>query len=174
MAQGPIRPGILAISGIGGLLLWSGLKGKKWTAAVKDVIGGKNPAAAGNTPITGLPPGFSPFSVSTAPGVTPIGGSAGSNSQNQSLGKMLTAAVGWTGAQWDAFNQIAMHESGWSATAANPTSSARGIAQNINGWSSSYQSGNARQQILWMIAYIKGRYGNPVNAWAFWQAHNSY
>jgi hypothetical protein len=87
----------------------------------------------------------------------------------------MAAAYGWgSGAEWTALNNIVMAESGWSDTAANSTSDARGIAQNINGWSSSYQEGNARQQIAWLLSYIKGRYGNPINAWQFHLANGYY
>jgi len=69
---------------------------------------------------------------------------------------------------------LVMGESGWNANAANPTSNARGIAQNIQGWGPNYQPGNAAQQIGWMINYIKQRYGTPSNAWAQWQARSPH
>jgi cell wall-associated NlpC family hydrolase len=39
--------------GLGTLLLWSGIRGKKITQALRDVISGKSPTKAGNNPITG-------------------------------------------------------------------------------------------------------------------------
>jgi len=86
----------------------------------------------------------------------------------------MVAAAGWTGAQWIAFNNIVMAESGWSATIKNPTSTASGIAQNINGFGPGYQYGNAAQQIAWMIQYIRTRYGDPIKAWQFHLANGSY
>jgi hypothetical protein len=87
----------------------------------------------------------------------------------------MAAAYGWdSGAEWTALNDVAMEESGWDANAANPSSDARGIAQNINGWSSNYQQGNAAQQIAWMLAYIKQRYGDPIAAQQFHLANNWY
>lgn len=96
--------------------------------------------------------------------VNVAGGPGGTNAQNQALGQKMAAEIGWTGAQWTALNQLVMMESGWSSTIKNPTSSASGIAQNISGFSSSYQSGNATQQINWLLSYIKGRYGTPEAA----------
>ena len=67
-----------------------------------------------------------------------------------------------------------MAESGWSATVTNPSSGAAGIAQNISGFGPGYESGNAPQQIAWLLSYIKGRYGDPVKAWAFHLANGYY
>ena len=171
----------------GGLLVWSGIKGYSVSGSFRDLIAGKQPQNKVTNPISasGL---FSPLSallnpanllssggVSTTANVTSTGGSVGGTAaQNRSLGQRMAAAAGWTGAQWTALNNIVMAESGWNANAANPTSNARGIAQNINGWGPGYQPGNAAQQIGWLINYIKTRYGNPVNAWNFHLAHGWY
>lgn len=95
---------------------------------------------------------------------------------NQALGQQMAAQspYGWTGAEWVALNNIVMSESGWDALIVNDTSTASGIAQNINGWSSDYQRGNAPQQISWLLSYIKDRYGDPIAAWTFHLAHNWY
>jgi hypothetical protein len=87
---------------------------------------------------------------------------------NAALGKTMAAAspYGWGGGQWDCLNWLWTRESGWSDTAANPTSDARGIAQDINGWSSAYPYGDAAAQIRWGLAYIADRYGTPCAAWS--------
>lgn len=71
----------------------------------------------------------------TSAGANAVGGTAGPGTaaSNQALGQQMAAAFGWTGAEWTALNNIVMRESGWSSTAQNPTSSAYGIAQNIQG-----------------------------------------
>ena len=95
-----------------------------------------------------------------------------SANSNVALGQEMASAYGWgSGAEWTCLDELWTHESGWSATAANPSSDARGIPQNINGWSAGYQYGNARQQIAWGLAYIQGRYGTPCAAWAFEMSH---
>jgi len=40
----PVKGSYLAIVGAGGILLWSGLRGKKWSDVVRQVIAGKSPA----------------------------------------------------------------------------------------------------------------------------------
>ena len=101
---------------------------------------------------------------------------ASSSGQVVQLGYQMAAQqpYGWTGQQAACLNYVWTRESGWSATAANPTSDARGIAQKITGWSADYQPGNATQQIAWGLAYIKGRYGTPCAAWAHEQAVGWY
>lgn len=98
--------------------------------------------------------------------------STGSGSSNEQLANTMAASgYGWTGAQATCLDDLWTEESGFSAYAANPDSDARGIPQNISGWSADYQPGNASQQIAWGLAYIAGRYGNPCAAWAFETSH---
>jgi len=86
---------------------------------------------------------------------------------NEALANQMAASgYGWRGGQLTCLDELWTEESGFSAYAANPTSDARGIPQNISGWSASYQPGNARQQIAWGLQYISGRYGSPCAAWA--------
>ena len=76
----------------------------------------------------------------TAGAVTGCGGS------NEALANCMAAAApyGWTGPQAACLDQLWNHEeSGFNAYAANSSSDARGIPQNIQGWSASYQPGNA-------------------------------
>jgi len=130
---------------------------------------------------TNIAEGVVPTSQGTKPtddqnspmsGATAMGGTPG---QNRMLGQKLAANFGWgDGGEWQAFNELVMRESGWDAGAANPTSSARGIAQNINGYSDDYQEGNAEQQINWMLNYVKNRYGSPSKAIAFHDKKNWY
>jgi resuscitation-promoting factor RpfB len=83
----------------------------------------------------------------------------------------------WAGQQALCLNWLWTRESDWSATAANPTSDARGIAQKITGWSAGYQPGNAEQQIAWGLNYIASTpYGThtPCQAWAHEEAAGWY
>lgn len=172
-----VRPGTLALAGGGSLLLWSGLTGKKWTVVLRDVIAGKNPSTAGTNSIAGtqLPASTVAGITTTNPFTGNTGIVSGSAAANKAMGMLMAAPYGWsTGAEWTALNNLVMSESGWNASAANPSSNARGIAQNINGWSASYQQGNAPQQIAWLLKYIKSRYGDPIKAWNFHLANNWY
>ena len=96
-----------------------------------------------------------------------------SRNANEALANQMAASgYGWTGSQLTCLDELWTHESGFSAYAANPASNARGIPQNINGWSANYQRGNARQQVAWGLFYIKGRYGSPCAAWSFEMSHS--
>lgn len=98
----------------------------------------------------------------------PKGGTA---QQNAALGQKMAAARGWTGAQWQALNNIAMAESGWVTNATNPSSGAYGIPQALPGSKMASAGSNwktsAGTQIKWMLDYIASRYGTPVRAWQF-------
>jgi hypothetical protein len=90
---------------------------------------------------------------------------------NEALANSMAVSYGWTRTQATCLDDLWTEESGFSAYAANPASDARGIPQNISGWSASYQPGNARQQIAWGLGYIRDRYGSPCAAWAFETSH---
>jgi hypothetical protein len=110
--------------------------------------------------------GASAGSVSVSAGATTTGA-------NVDLGRQMAAAYGWTGQQFSCLDWLWTRESGWNAYAANPTSDARGIPQNINGWSA-YPPGEPGPQIAWGLSYIKGRYGSPCSAWAHEEADSWY
>ena len=80
-------------------------------------------------------------------------------------GQRMAAAYGWTGTEWTCLNELWTRESGWNPYAANPTSDARGIPQDINGWSA-YAPGDVTAQVRWGLAYIAGRYGTACSAWS--------
>ena len=88
-------------------------------------------------------------------------------------GRQMAAAYGWTGAQWSCLDALWTRESGWNPYAANPTSDARGIPQDINGWAD-YAPGDVTAQIAWGLSYIRSRYGTPCEAWAHETADSWY
>lgn len=161
---------VYAVGAAGLLLVWSSVSNKGFLVSLRDLMQGTQPTAGPSQPFLSATSGTAATSGSTSGSVQSQGGNPQDGSvraQNQALGKSMAAAYGWNaGDEWTALNNVAMRESGWDANAANPTSDARGIAQNINGWSSNYQPGNAAQQIAWMLSYIKQRYGDPKVAWA--------
>lgn len=68
-------------------------------------------------------------------------------------------------------------ESGWRPTAQNPTSTAYGIAQFLNGtWAGTgfQKTSDGRQQIQAGLTYIKQRYGTPSRALQFHLQNNWY
>ena len=69
------------------------------------------------------------------------------------------------------------HESSWNPTAQNPTSTAYGLFQFLDStWATvgATKTSDPSAQIQAGLAYIAQRYGNPLNAQAFWQANGWY
>jgi len=108
------------------------------------------------------------------------GGPATGSQQNRNIGQQIAASYGWgSGAEWASLDALAMGESGWSNTAKNASSGAYGIAQALP--ESKYPpagrasgGSDAATQIRWMLDYIKGRYGDPINAYQTWQSRNPH
>lgn len=85
----------------------------------------------------------------------------------------MAKQFGWSGAEWDALSNLIQRESGWNATAQNPTSSAYGLFQFLDSTRKNYGiSRNAplEAQIKAGLQYIKDRYGSPSKALAHWLA----
>lgn len=71
---------------------------------------------------------------------------------------------GYRSSDWICLNNLWTKESHWNHKAKNKHSSAFGIAQKLNEKSKDFVT-----QINNGLRYIEHRYGNPCNAWAFWQ-----
>jgi hypothetical protein len=105
-------------------------------------------------------------SASAGFGASPGGGAP---SANAALARQIMPAWG-SGAEWTAWNNVAMRESGWNQFAKNPSSGAYGIPQALPaskmGAAANPPDSNPAAQIRWMVNYIQGRYHDPVGAWA--------
>ena len=81
----------------------------------------------------------------------------------------LMPAYHWTSWQFRYLNLLWMRESGWNPFAYNHSSGAYGIPQAVPGDKMASAGANwrtsARTQIIWGMGYIRGRYGDPWNAW---------
>lgn len=173
----PIKGGYLIAAGGGALLLWSGLRGKSLSAALRDVISGRNPTTlTAAYPIQTSPNANTGGGGGFPGGSTAIGGNA---TANKAIAKILCIPYGWSiGAQWNALDMLWTRESNWSKTATNASSGAYGIPQSLPA-SKMASAGanwrtNASTQIKWGLKYIKSRYGSPVNAWAHEQSAGWY
>lgn len=96
----------------------------------------------------------------------------------RSIGKQMAAARGWSGSQWTCLESLWTKESGWNASAANPSSGAYGIPQSLPGSKmasagSDWQS-NPATQIEWGLGYIADVYGTPCGAWGHSQSVGWY
>ncbi len=83
-----------------------------------------------------------------------------------------------TGANWAAWNYVAMRESGWNQFARNPSSGAYGIPQALPpskmGPAANPPQSNPAAQISWMVGYMQSVYGGPIGAAAHERAFNWY
>jgi uncharacterized protein YabE (DUF348 family) len=96
----------------------------------------------------------------------------------QAIAKAMVAGRGWSSAQFSCLVSLWNRESGWNATAENPSSGAYGIPQSLPG-SKMASAGadwrtNAKTQITWGLDYIAGRYGTPCGAWGNEESVGSY
>jgi len=96
----------------------------------------------------------------------------------RSIGQQMAAARGWSGEQWSCLESLWTKESGWNASAANPSSGAYGIPQSLPGSKmasagSDWQS-NPATQIEWGLGYIADVYGTPCGAWGHSQSVGWY
>lgn len=76
-----------------------------------------------------------------------------------------------------ALHQLVQHESGFKPTAQNPTSTAHGLFQFLNGtWKGTgiQKTEDPYLQTLAGLKYIKNRYKTPEKAWDFWQKNRWY
>jgi Transglycosylase SLT domain len=97
---------------------------------------------------------------------------SGSRGQAQSIMQRMARQWGW-GNQWGALYRLIMKESGFNPSAANPTSSARGLFQKMTSIHGPLER-TIEGQILWGFNYIRQRYGNPTNALNFHLRNNWY
>ncbi len=186
MTVNPVALGSIAA---GCLFAYAGIKGYSIPQTLQDVITGKTPTGQAQTTPVGTPQGeiqatVGDTGIDTGPG-SPGGGS---DTENQTLGKFMAAAYGWTGQQWTDLNAVVMKESGWNnqiyngGTIGGPyqPNKAYGIAQALGHGNNGapYPTGNmgnppgaggtssAYAQIAWMLKYIQDAYGNPAGALA--------
>ena len=96
----------------------------------------------------------------------------------RAAGRAMAAQRGWGPDQFACLDNLWTKESGWVATADNPTSDAYGIPQSLPGekmaaagadWAT-----NPVTQISWGLTYIADVYGTPCSAWAHSRATNWY
>lgn len=173
---------------LGGAFIWSGIKGKSILQVVQNTVQGKSSASSPTANAIGVPASNTGGSSGTATGTGSVSGAATPSGSGQTALKNAAKIYGWdTGSEWQALNNIELHEAGYSSTVANKSSGALGIAQALGHGTGSTagtlgneyggygltdaqaraaNSGDAGAQSLWMVNYIKSRYGDPSAAWA--------
>lgn len=170
-----VKATYLIMAGGGAILLWSGLKGHRWTTTLRDVLSGRAIPSTKELAITSSSAAFSSSSLAGPQTTTAVGGTV---VKNKAIGKLLAAGYGWsTGAQWDALDWVWSEESGWDNRAKNP-SGAYGIPQALPaskmGALANPPVSSASAQVAWGLKYIKDVYHTPVEAKAFHLVHGWY
>lgn len=102
----------------------------------------------------------------------------GSTSEIKQYAHQMLLSWGWSEYDWQCLIKIVNHESGWNPNAVNKSSGACGLFQSLPcrkmaSAGADYRT-NYKTQVKWGLGYIKGRYGTPAKAWAFWQKHHWY
>lgn len=193
----------VAFIGIGALMIWSSIRNQSVLTSARDIITGKQPTpGTPQTLGFGIKNSTSTDGSNTTQGDTlttvPDISSTGVGSMDAHAALQKAAALyGWdTGEEWQALNAIEMQEAGYDPTNTNPSSRAYGLAQSLGhpysggpapdgideyggeglsaSQSAAASSGDAYDQALWMVRYIKDRYGNPIVAEQFHLANNWY
>lgn len=81
----------------------------------------------------------------------------------------------WGEDQWESLRALIQRESGWNPFARNPHSGAAGLCQALPASKMASEGldylTNPIAQSRWCMKYILERYGNPQQAWQFWQTH---
>jgi hypothetical protein len=95
----------------------------------------------------------------------------------QAIAYNMLKSFGFSHSQFGCLDNIWSRESGWRYNAYN-ASGAYGIPQALPGSKMAAAGPNWQTdpttQIRWGLGYIKGRYGTPCDAWAFWQDNGWY
>jgi resuscitation-promoting factor RpfB len=164
----------LAYTAVGGVVLWSGIKGETISATFRGLLSGQAPSANTEQISTSTALQSDVDTGTSIPGVTvgiPAGVAAGGTpTANKALGLLMAGAYGWAGSgEWPYLESGWEEESGWSQYAAydpsDPYNSAYGIPQANPGTkmasAGSDWKTNPKTQISWGLSYIKATYGSP-------------
>lgn len=173
----PVKGGYLIIAAGGGILLWSGIKGHKWSTVLRDVISGQKIPSTQELAITSSSAAYGYGSGASSNISGPVGGSV---TKNKAIAVPLASGYGWGPgtSNWTSLGNLWTRESGWNNRAKNPSSGAYGIPQALPaskmGRLANPPISSATAQIVWGLRYIEQRYGNPDAAEAHENANGWY
>lgn len=173
----PLSGTAVAEIGIGGLLVYSGIKGYTLADTFQSLAKGTAPSDTETIATAAAAPAATGSTTATAAAGN-TGADSSTAAQNQAIGQQLAAAYGWsTGQEWEDLVSLWNQESGWNNLAQNPTSTAYGIAQFLDTtWAAvgGSKTSDASTQISLGLLYIKVRYGDPIAAWAHEEEYGWY
>ena len=187
----------LAYTAIGGVVLWSGIKGTTLSSTFRGLLQGQAPSANQEPISHGARRSGGLNTASSDSGATEPSRPRSRHPAGMTALQEAAAAYGWgTGAEWKALIYVEMREAGFSPTARNPSS---GALRDGAGARSRHQryGRDARQRVrriraspthrrswptlatptgqaMWMCNYIKATYGDPIAAAAHERAAGWY
>lgn len=131
--------------------------------------GSSGPAQVGNTGwsvVNGLFQG--------ANAMAPLGGTVTAGREEiKSIVRGMLGRFGWGLDQWPALDRLVSGESSWNPSAANPSSSARGLFQKMTSIHGPLEP-TIEGQANWGLNYIKQRYGSPSAAYNKWLSRSPH
>jgi resuscitation-promoting factor RpfB len=128
----------LAYTAVGGVVLWSGIKGWSISDTFKALLTGTTPTSSSeNIPVGGTSATAASGAASNSSNLTNVPGtnigpttSAPSSTDATTALQEAAAARGWgTGSEWTALQNVEMAEAGFNPEATNASSGAFGLAQ---------------------------------------------
>lgn len=177
----PVKGTYLLVAGGGAIVLWSGIRGHKWSTTLRDIISGQPLPKTTELAIQTAPSAFDTGGTSgTATGSATSTALGGSATKNKAIAAGLATVYGWGPgtSNWTSLVALWTQESGWNNHARNPTSGAYGIPQALPpskmGALANPPVSSAGAQITWGLRYIKSTYGNPNNAEAHERSQGWY
>lgn len=174
----PISGVGLVATGLGGALIYGGIRGYSLLQILQNLVTGK-PITTGvsvDYPLATPSPSTADVTDDNGVSAVPPGG-------NQALALQLASSMyGWEGSEWVALQKLWNRESGFNNHTKNPSSGAYGIPQALPyskmpkaAWPESAGGhSDPTAQIKWGLTYIKSRYGKPSVAWAHETANSWY
>lgn len=116
-------------------------------------------------------PGAAPMATTVTPSIASIIGKRNyvtgrGDPSIRGMAQNVARFMGWGPDQFTAWDALINAESGWRPTAQNPTSTAYGLGQFLNGTWGPYgpKTSDPNLQLQYMARYIKNRYGDPIRA----------
>jgi resuscitation-promoting factor RpfB len=178
----PVKGGYLLIAGGGAIVLWSGIRGHKWSTVLRDIVSGKKLPTATDTAlaIQTAPSAFQTGGTGTVAGTPSSTATGGTVAKNKAIAAVLATAYGWGPgtSNWKSLDSLWTQESGWDNHAKNPSSGAYGIPQSLPankmGALANPPTSSAGAQITWGLKYIKTRWQTPNNAWGGYAARGNW
>jgi hypothetical protein len=183
---------------VGAIILWSGINNVPLSNALKDIVQGQSLPDNNASDAANNQTSATVTALANANSAKDVSANTITSIQNYGATVLVASTYGWgpPGNEFACLTEVINRESGGNALATNSESGAFGIAQALghglgaatqgtitneyggygvpNSTCKSANSGDPTSQLVWMMAYIKETYGDPVGAWNSEQTRGYY